>query len=397
MGKLIISENELRYIKNLYNGLLFEQAENDGRLRIDFGADFQQGKYDVKSLNVTEVYKKLEPLKKFFSDNEGGDIKLYIESSESNSTPPPGMKDGDLSKYRLQTIKSVVEGWLNKSIPKWKDNAIIEEYIVKPEERQEKYTRGVDKATDPKYLEDQYVYMEVGVDKTLKPLQSKTPTLPKKGYGYIKPGTKIEPFGNDEITLECNEVYLTKGDGVKSGPEQKFIGFDRTINIGEGSGSLDLTLDPLSIPDRFVVYNATNNQPILDTLWMGFINDRHIYELKKLKDNYKDAPAFNVLDFTGLKGRGKYKVKSANKVVNATQKSAGLLGMGVALDTGYDYDNPEIVKGVRKTKGEPQTFKIQKTNDLTKLRIIVYSPLEETMFKVKISCLSNEPEAVVNN
>ncbi len=392
MGKLIISENELRHIKNLYNGLLFEQAENDGRLRIDFGADFQQGKYDVKSLNVTEVYKKLEPLKKFFSDNEGGDIKLYIESSESNSTPPPGMKDGDLSKYRLQTIKSIVEGWLNKSIPDWKNNATIEEYIVKPEERQEKYTRGVDKATDPKYLADQYVYMEVGVDKTLKPLQSKTPTLPKKGYGYIKPGTQIEPFGKDEITLECNEFYLTKGDGVKAGPEQKFIGFDRTISIGEGSGSLDLTLDPLSIPDRFVVYNAANNQPILDTLWMGFINDRHIYELKKLKDNYKDAPAFNVLDFTGLKGKGEYKVVNVNR-----PKSDGALGGGFTRDVGYEYDNPQVVKGLRRTKGEPQTFKIQKTNDLTKLRIIVYSPLEETMFKVKISCLSNEPEAVANN
>jgi hypothetical protein len=392
MGKLIISENELRYIKNLYNGLLFEQAENDGRLRIDFGADFQQGKYDVKSLNVTEVYKKLEPLKKFFSDNEGGDIKLYIESSESNSTPPPGMKDGDLSKYRLQTIKSVVEGWLNKSIPDWKNNATIEEYIVKPEERQEKYTRGVDKATDPKYLEDQYVYMEVGVDKTLKPLQSKTPTLPKKGYGYIKPGTQIDPFGKDEITLECNEFYLTKGDGVKAGPEQKFIGFDRTISIGEGSGSLDLTLDPLSIPDRFVVYNAANNQPILDTQWMGFINNRHIYELKKLKDKYKDVPAFNVLDFTGLKGKGEYKVVNVNR-----PKSDGALGGGFTRDVGYEYDNPQVVKGLRRTKGEPQTFKIQKTNDLTKLRIIVYSPLEETMFKVKISCLSNEPEAVANN
>ena len=392
MGKLIISENELRYIKNLYNGLLFEQAENDGRLRIDFGADFQQGKYDVKSLNVTEVYKKLEPLKKFFSDNEGGDIKLYIESSESNSTPPPGMKDGDLSKYRLQTIKSVIEGWLNKSIPNWKDNATIEEYIVKPEERQEKYTRGVDKATDPKYLADQYVYMEVGVDKTLKPLQSKTPTLPKKGYGYIKPGTQIDPFGKDEITLECNEFYLTKGDGVKAGPEQKFIGFDRTISIGEGSGSLDLTLDPLSIPDRFVVYNAANNQPILDTQWMGFINNRHIYELKKLKDKYKDVPAFNVLDFTGLKGKGEYKVVNVNR-----PKSDGALGGGFTRDVGYEYDNPQVVKGLRRTKGEPQTFKIQKTNDLTKLRIIVYSPLEETMFKVKISCLSNEPEAVANN
>ena len=392
MGKLIISENELKHIKNLYNGLLFEQAENDGRLRIDFGADFQQGKYDVKSLNVTEVYKKLEPLKKFFSDNEGGDIKLYIESSESNSTPPLGMKDGDLSKYRLQTIKSVVEGWLNKVIPNWKDNATIEEYIVKPEERQEKYTKGVDKATDPKYLEDQYVYMEVGVDKTLKPLQSKTPTLPKKGYGYIKPGTQIEPFGKDEITLECNEVYLTKGDGVKSGPEQKFIGFDRTINIGEGSGSLDLTLDPLSIPDRFVVYNATNNQPILDTLWMGNINSRQIYELKKLQDRYKDYLAFNVLDFTGLKGKGKYnQVKYDNP--GRYQDGSG----GFETHTYYEYDNPNIVKGLRRTKGEPQTFKIQKTKDLTKLRIIVYSPLEETMFRVKLSCLTNEPEAVVSN
>jgi hypothetical protein len=122
---------------------------------------------------------------------------------------------------------------------------------------------------------------------------------------------------------------------------------------------------------------------------MGFINDRHIYELKKLKDKYKDAPAFNVLDFKGLKGKGQYKVINYNR--------QQLMGFGYARDVGYDYDNPEIVKGVRKTKGEPQTFKIQKTNDLTKLRIIVYSPLEETMFKVKISCLSNEPEAVVNN
>lgn len=88
MGKFIITESEKNYIKSLYSKFLFEQESNDGRLRIDFGADFQQGKYDVKSLNVNDVYKKLEPLKKFYTDNDGGDIKLYIESSESNSTPP---------------------------------------------------------------------------------------------------------------------------------------------------------------------------------------------------------------------------------------------------------------------------------------------------------------------
>lgn len=387
MGKFIITESEKNYIKSLYSKFLFEQESNDGRLRIDFGADFQQGKYDVKSLNVNDVYKKLEPLKKFYTDNDGGDIKLYIESSESNSTPPPGMKDGDLSKNRLQTIKSVITTWLNTSIPNWKENSQIEEYIVKPEERQEKYVKGVDKATDPKYLADQYVYLEVGVDKTLKPLQSKTPTLPKKGYNYIQPGVQIEPFGNSDITLECGEVYLTKGDGIKADKSKDFVGFDRTIDIGNGQGTIDMTLDPMSIPDRFIVYNAANNQPILDTQWMGFINDRHIYELKKLKISHPNSPAFNVLDFTGLKGKGKYNSVNTSGIVS------GYIGKTV----GYDYDNPEVVKGLRRTKGEPQTFKIQKTNDLTKLRLVVYSPLEETMFRIKLSCLASNTESLAKS
>ena len=387
MGKFIITESEKNYIKSLYSKFLFEQESNDGRLRIDFGADFQQGKYDVKSLNVNDVYKKLEPLKKFYTDNDGGDIKLYIESSESNSTPPPGMKDGDLSKNRLQTIKSVITTWLNTSIPNWKENSQIEEYIVKPEERQEKYVKGVDKATDPKYLADQYVYLEVGVDKTLKPLQSKTPTLPKKGYNYIQPGVQIEPFGNSDITLECGEVYLTKGDGIKADKSKDFVGFDRTIDIGNGQGTIDMTLDPMSIPDRFIVYNAANNQPILDTQWMGFINDRHIYELKKLKISHPNSSAFNVLDFTGLKGKGKYNSVNTSGIVS------GYIGKTV----GYDYDNPEVVKGLRRTKGEPQTFKIQKTNDLTKLRLVVYSPLEETMFRIKLSCLASNTESLAKS
>lgn len=388
MGKFIITESEKNYIKSLYSKFLFEQESNDGRLRIDFGADFQQGKYDVKSLNVNDVYKKLEPLKKFYTDNDGGDIKLYIESSESNSTPPPGMKDGDLSKNRLQTIKSVITTWLNTSIPNWKENSQIEEYIVKPEERQEKYVKGVDKATDPKYLADQYVYLEVGVDKTLKPLQSKTPTLPKKGYNYIRPGVQIEPFGNSDITLECGEVYLTKGDGIKADADKNFVGFDRTIDIGNGQGTIDMTLDPMSIPDRFIVYNATNNQPILDTQWMGFINDRHIYELNKLKTSYPKSTAFNVLDFTGLKGKGKFTTKQGIYDGGAT---------GIVKKTGYDYDNSEVVKGLRRTKGEPQTFKIQKTNDLTKLRLVVYSPLEETMFRIKLSCLASNTESLAKS
>ena len=387
MGKFIITESEKNYIKSLYSKFLFEQESNDGRLRIDFGADFQQGKYDVKSLNVNDVYKKLEPLKKFYTDNDGGDIKLYIESSESNSTPPPGMKDGDLSKNRLQTIKSVITTWLNTSIPNWNENSQIEEYIVKPEERQEKYVKGVDKATDPKYLADQYVYLEVGVDKTLKPLQSKTPTLPKKGYNYIRPGVQIEPFGNSDITLECGEVYLTKGDGIKADADKDFVGFDRTIDIGNGQGTIDMTLDPMSIPDRFIVYNAANNQPILDTQWMGFINDRHIYELKKLKISHPNSSAFNVLDFTGLKGKGKYNSVNTSGIVS------GYIGKTV----GYDYDNPEVVKGLRRTKGEPQTFKIQKTNDLTKLRLVVYSPLEETMFRIKLSCLASNTESLTKS
>jgi hypothetical protein len=385
MGKFIITESEKIYIRGLYSEFLFEQEMNDGRLRIDFGADFQQGKYDVKSLNVNDVYKKLEPLKKFYIDNEGGDIKLYIESSESNSTPPPGMRDGDLSKNRLQTIKSLIISWLDTNIPNWKENSQIEEYIVKPEERQEKYVKGVDKAMDSKYLADQYVYLEVGVDTTLKPLQSKTPILPKKGYNYIQPGIQIEPFGKSEITLECGEVYLTKGDGIKADESKDFVGFDRIIDIGNGEGTIDMTLDPLSIPDRFIVYNAANNQPILDTQWMGFINDRHIYELKKLKISHPNSPAFNVLDFTGLKGKGKFKTKEGIYDGGAT---------GIVKKTGYDYDNPQVVKGLRRTKGEPQTFKIQKTNDLTKLRLVVYSPLEETMFRIKLSCLTTNNSLV---
>jgi hypothetical protein len=297
------------------------------------------------------------------------------------------MKDGDLSKNRLQTIKSVITTWLNTSIPNWNENSQIEEYIVKPEERQEKYVKGVDKATDPKYLADQYVYLEVGVDKTLKPLQSKTPTLPKKGYNYIQPGVQIEPFGNSDITLECGEVYLTKGDGIKADKSKDFVGFDRTIDIGNGQGTIDMTLDPMSIPDRFIVYNAANNQPILDTQWMGFINDRHIYELKKLKILHPNSSAFNVLDFTGLKGKGKYNSVNTSGIVS------GYIGKTV----GYDYDNPEVVKGLRRTKGDPQTFKIQKTNDLTKLRLVVYSPLEETMFRIKLSCLASNTESLAKS
>ena len=365
MGKLIISENELRHIKNLYNGLLFEQTENDGRLRIDFGADFQQGKYDVKSLNVTEVYKKLEPLKKFFSDNEGGDIKLYIESSESNSTPPPGMKDGDLSKYRLQTIKSVVEGWLNKSIPDWKNNATIEEYIVKPEERQEKYTRGVDKATDPKYLADQYVYMEVSVDQTLKPLQPKTTKLPTpKERNYIPPGTKIENFGGDIITLECDNTYEVTGKGAQVG-DPPFIGFQRKINVRDYD-SLTVSFNSLRIPDRFIITDLFNNV-LLDTGFIGSPNNQEVFQFHNLLIKHPNQTAFKGVNFGNLKP-----VKDLGNLTKFFSYVNTMSKGSVKFDTNYE--------------DHVTSFNISSLKNVSTIILTSYSPLKNTLFTLKFNC-----------
>ena len=374
MGKFIITESEKNYIKSLYSKFLFEQESNDGRLRIDFGADFQQGKYDVKSLNVNDVYKKLEPLKKFYTDNDGGDIKLYIESSESNSTPPPGMKDGDLSKNRLQTIKSVITTWLNTSIPNWNENSQIEEYIVKPEERQEKYVKGVDKATDPKYLADQYVYLEVGVDNALKPLQTKTRTLPNKGgrgFDYVPQGNKISNFGGDILRLDCNSSYEVTGGGVEVG-KPPFIGFDRKIDVSEYNKNLEIYFNSLRIPDRFIITNAESNTVLLDTGYMGSPNWVEFVQFVNLAQKYQNQNAFNGVNVGDIRINQDYGQQLQGSLRNLLNAK-----------------NPKTIKFDNNTSDDHEIgFNISNLSGVKTVRLVAYSPLKNTLFKLKLSCPS---------
>lgn len=111
-NKLIISEEEIVYIKNLY-GLLKEDQNNQTEITVDFEEKFPGGKYaNLTEKGKTELQNKLNQTKDWLIANKGSLIVVQIEASESRiistdkeQNPAPPVPLGYLSRRRAQTMK----------------------------------------------------------------------------------------------------------------------------------------------------------------------------------------------------------------------------------------------------------------------------------------------------
>jgi hypothetical protein len=206
--------------------------------------------------------------------------------------------------------------------------------------------------------------MEVGVDKTLKPLQSKTPRLTTKGRNYIPPGTKIENFGEDIITLECNNTYEVTGKGAQVG-DPPFIGFQRKINVRDYD-SLTVSFNSLRIPDRFIVTDLFNNV-LLDTGFIGSPNNQEVFQFHNLLIKHPNQTAFKGVNFGNLKP-----VKDLGSLpkffsyVNTMSKGS------VKFDTNYE--------------DHVTSFNISSLKNVSTIILTSYSPLKNTLFTLKFNC-----------
>jgi hypothetical protein len=111
-NQLLISEEEIVYIKNLY-GLLKEDQNNQTEITVDFEEKFPGGKYaNLTEKGKTELQNKLNQTKEWLISNKGSLIVVQIEASESRiistdkeQNPSPKVDLGYLSRRRAQTMK----------------------------------------------------------------------------------------------------------------------------------------------------------------------------------------------------------------------------------------------------------------------------------------------------
>jgi len=110
-NQLLISEEEIVYIKNLY-GLLKEE-NTPTEITVDFEEKFPGGKYaNLTEKGKTELQNKLNQTREWLIANKGSLIVVQIEASESRiistdkeQNPPPKVPLGYLSRRRSQTMK----------------------------------------------------------------------------------------------------------------------------------------------------------------------------------------------------------------------------------------------------------------------------------------------------
>jgi len=78
---------------------------------------FNQGKYELSKTGKVKINDMLTDILIFLKTvKDDYDIRVKISASESPSTPPKGMKYGDLSKLRAKTATSSIKQYFNNNL-----------------------------------------------------------------------------------------------------------------------------------------------------------------------------------------------------------------------------------------------------------------------------------------
>ena len=105
-------------------------------------------------------------VKQFFDQYEEDKISIFIRSSESQVTPPPGVKIGELARLRSSNIK---ERLLNTDL-------LNQNITTSSEVGPTSYVRGVDDPNDPKFNKEQFTQIQVVVEGTTETQEESDPT-----------------------------------------------------------------------------------------------------------------------------------------------------------------------------------------------------------------------------
>ncbi len=105
-------------------------------------------------------------VKQFFDQYEEDKISIFIRSSESQVTPPPGVKIGELARLRSSNIK---ERLLNTDL-------LNQNITTSSEVGPTPYVRGVDDPNDPKFNKEQFTQIQVVVEGTIETQEESDPT-----------------------------------------------------------------------------------------------------------------------------------------------------------------------------------------------------------------------------
>ena len=227
-NRFVVTEEEKKNILSLYEtfkpiNVIKEQnvsPTNTGLKEIDvvkfplLGA-FGKGVYEFNDKSASAVqFKTL--LQNYLNNpgNKGATINVGLISGESLTTPPKGMKVGDLARLRAESVQNFIKN----SFPTIK--FIFTKPIIKIGTKP--YRQGVDNPDDPKYLLEQFVDV--------------TATATYLGCDVI-------------------EKFKTKVPGSQT-QEHKIM------------GKTKLSITPGTIPDRMILKDVSGNI-ISDTNFFG--------------------------------------------------------------------------------------------------------------------------------
>lgn len=186
----IIEQNQPSYGKVVRDVVGTVTSTED--LSIDVGQNnFEKGKYKFSSLSQESQDKIKNDIKKivlFLKENPNASITINLEVGESAVTNYDREKSecqdknnkevywgdkcrlqpGDLAKYRGETLVNYIKEQFNSVLSSGVISKMPEIPDPKTNLGKQKYTykRGVDKADDPKYNEDQYIKFDINVEST---------------------------------------------------------------------------------------------------------------------------------------------------------------------------------------------------------------------------------------
>lgn len=202
----------------------------DDSIKVDFGSEFQSGRYKFATDSAESMKSKLSRIAEFLVRHQKQNIIIRIDGSESKvpnydaETGKP-LPDKALAKLRVEETRGIIQGMLDKmdrsGMHVGFDTTVR---IGGPE-----YEKG-DSPRDQKFTDHQYVRVTVsarGAEETQTELRL---------CGYRR------DFGGG---------YGDPSDGFK------VASTSQVLDMGTGTGKMGFKFDPVMVPDIFIVeYNG---------------------------------------------------------------------------------------------------------------------------------------------
>ena len=182
--KIQLKEEQIKKLMKGYK-LLSEQSQSTGfdptvkTESINFNAVWEAGKYKLTPTQITRMKSELDKVVTFLKANPTAKLNIEIEAGESRVTnfdrekcgtsdfkPECKLDPGVLSNNRAKALYD----FLLKYFKQLKDNNVIATLPNKPTTKTvigtTPYTQGKDKPSDPKYIKEQYVKLNISASAT---------------------------------------------------------------------------------------------------------------------------------------------------------------------------------------------------------------------------------------